>query len=76
MAVQLIGENLPENESEKMTNNLSKAESSQFDNLAFEMYVDTGIAQLLKQLEERKQKAVQGINELLTYFSHHAFFMK
>ncbi|KAK7601011.1 hypothetical protein V9T40_008452 [Parthenolecanium corni] len=59
VAVQLIGENLAENETESVTNNLSKAETSQFDNLAFEMYVDTGIAELLKQLEERKQKAVQ-----------------
>lgn len=35
-------------------------EASCFDDLAFEMYVEQEVAELLKQLEDKKRKAVLG----------------
>lgn len=62
VAVQMIGEEFNEMErieKESITSE-SVSESSQFDDLAFEMYIDSEIADLMKKLDQRKQQAVQG----------------
>jgi hypothetical protein len=68
--VQLIGEDLNEMEriEKESTTSESVSESSQFDDLAFEMYVDSEIADLMKKLDQKKQQAVQGeVYENLEY---------
>ncbi len=62
VAVQLIGEEIAGKENDKNSANPSQNEISQFDDLAFEMYVDSEVTELLKQLDEKKKKAVQGIH--------------
>lgn len=59
VAIQIMGEEILEKENDAK-NTEDGSETSCFDDLAFEMYVDQEIAGILKQLEEKKKKAVLG----------------
>lgn len=69
MAVQIIGEEIS-NKSENINIIPSKCKTSQFDDLAFEMYVDTEITEILKQMEEKKHNAAAG---KITYVQFYIF---
>ena len=71
MAINLLGEKLDDDdEMSKSTTLISFEETSQserdksllspFDDLAFTMYVDTEVQQLIRKMDQKKQEAVLG----------------
>lgn len=60
MAVNVLGEEVEEVEKTSPVATKSEPIYSPYDDLAFVMYVDTEIADLVRDLDERKRKAVSG----------------
>lgn len=58
MAVNVLGEEVEENKSTPVIK--SEPAYSPYDDLAFVMYVDTEIADLVRTLDEKKKTAVCG----------------
>lgn len=60
MAVNVLGEEVEEAEKTTPTSAKSEPSYSPYDDLAFVMYVDTEIADLVRTLDEKKKNAVAG----------------
>jgi hypothetical protein len=59
MAVNVLGEEIEDTEKEPSSTK-SEPSYSPYDDLAFVMYVDTEIADLVRSLDEKKKTAVAG----------------
>lgn len=61
MAVNVLGEEVEEVEKTTPVSAKSEPTYSPYDDLAFVMYVDTEIADLVRNLDDRKRNAVNGM---------------